>query len=190
MSNIYEIKKEDFIYENKSLTDELCDDVVDLYEKTSFESIYTESLNISIDSNYAKILNTLLRELNTEFRNYQTQFKNHFLINSNKNNNNNYTLINIKTPLTPTFFLKKTTYNNETDIKIEKKIQTMQSKIKVFIFIWLLNDYDGELTFWNNYKINFKKGSIIIFPVSWCFPYKEIVKLNSNKYIIFGYINF
>jgi hypothetical protein len=56
------------------------------------------------------------------------------------------------------------------------------------MYIWFLNDYDGEIIFWNEYRIIPKCGKFIMFPISWCFPYQEIIHSDANKYIVYGYI--
>ena len=47
----------------------------------------------------------------------------------------------------------------------------------------------SEIIFWNDYKIQPKKGNILMFPNSWCFNYNEIVKFNENKYVICDYFD-
>lgn len=54
--------------------------------------------------------------------------------------------------------------------------------------MWFLTDCKGIISFWNEYNIVPKAGKLIIFPVSWCFPYKELINLEADKYVIYGYV--
>ena len=60
---------------------------------------------------------------------------------------------------------------------------------KILHFMWILNDYDGIIRFPNNHTINPKKGQIIIYPASWCFPLENICVSNSTIKTISGHIN-
>ena len=62
------------------------------------------------------------------------------------------------------------------------------TRIKKFHFIWFLNEYEGEIIFWNNYSIKPLAGKLIIFPASWCFPFFELTKFNQTIFTISGFI--
>jgi hypothetical protein len=69
-----------------------------------------------------------------------------------------------------------------------KKNNLNNTKLKAYIFIWFLNDYNNNYSFWKNYDIEIKKGKLLIYPVSWCFPCIEFLNSNDIKYDIYGYI--
>ena len=58
---------------------------------------------------------------------------------------------------------------------------------KLLHFMWLLNDYDGIIQFPNKHIITPKKGKLIIYPASWCFPLENICVSNSTIKTIRGY---
>ena len=62
------------------------------------------------------------------------------------------------------------------------------TRIKKFHFIWFLNEYEGEIIFWNNYSIKPLAGKLLIFPASWCFPFFELTKFNQTIFTISGFI--
>lgn len=177
---------EKFIYQKRaSLTKELCDDIIEHFEEDYENKKYMFNIN-KLDTEYElsylsnnKIKNHLINELNNNIAEYQTAtniklFKNHTKYQKS------------------TMIIKKNTMNenptNET-IKIKKRLITFTKKINTFAFIWFLNTSDDdELIFWDNYKINPTTGTLLLFPVSWCFPYKEIIANNSQKMVIYGYI--
>lgn len=81
------------------------------------------------------------------------------------------------------FCVKK--YLND-DINTYEKIDRIIlpcGTINVLIYFWFLND--NAIIFWNNYKIDMKAGTFIIFPISNCFPY-NFKKM--GKYVIQGYL--
>ena len=218
-------KKEIFIYEKKnSIINELCDDIIEIYEKNvkkydkdfmandslldmfntldnhekNFSKILNETTkdnennlfyNLNFDDENIRIKNYLIIELKKNLNIFFNNFKNKTLIKKKNNYNNDYTLINIK-DINPDFTIKKTEYLNQEDsIEIESRyLKSSTNGVKIFMYIWFLNNYCGDFIFWNNYKINNKKGTLLIFPISWCFPYKELVKLYEKRYIIYGYL--
>lgn len=158
--------------EKYSISKELCNDIIDNYNENTF---FDNSNHIHI-LNDSKITNFLLELLKTKIKKYFLKINNNnvlkyikfhnisFIIDFNNANNN----LNNSLSITKSFDLH--CYN-------------------IIKFVWFLNDYDGEIVFWNKYAIKPHIGKLLIFPVSWCFPYEEIIKCNSNKYILYGYIN-
>jgi len=82
------------------------------------------------------------------------------------------------------FKLKSYNSQNQSTIKFEKRI--INNKEKLLTYIWFLTDTNDKIHFWNNHVVECKKGSILIFPASWCFPYKEINECNKKKIILYG----
>jgi hypothetical protein len=166
-------KKETFIYQKeKSITDELCNDIIDIYNDDTLN--ISDKYNINENMRYLKIKDFLIKELKESLIKYDKQI--------NKLKNYKFLYLN---PQQFDFYIE----NNKTISENTKKINRFsENKLKLLMYIWFLNDYHGEISFWNEYKIQPKIGKILIFPVSWCFPYEEIIHLQANKYIIYGYV--
>lgn len=195
-------KKELFIFEKKnSITPELCIDIIDIYNDDPNNKI-NEIYNIDRNLNYAKIKQYLINELYENLHNYlfvkiKMQISNVININTisfsffieNKKLSNN---LHISEPVTA---LQSDTQCNTNkseserfnEIQITKRF-SHTNKMKLFMYIWFLNDYDGEIIFWNDYRITPKCGNFLMFPISWCFPYEEIIHSCANKYILYGYV--
>ena len=172
MSNIVYSKKT-FIRENSNfITDEICNDIIEIYEE---EKIDSEIYNMDICKKYKKIKRFLTSELQ----------KNIYEYNKKINILPGYNLLHFEniSKLEFTFYIQK---NNKKEVNITKRFS--EKRIKLLMFIIFLNEYDGEVTFCNEFKIVPKVGKLVIFPVSWCFPYHELINLEANKYIIYGYI--
>lgn len=167
-------KLDTFIFEKEnSISIELCNDIIENYEKYNNTN---EKYDIDANKNL-KIKNFLIGELISHFCMYNIKI----------NKIENYKFLNIgnivKSKSNFKFFIEK---NNKTDsIKIIDSITN--DKLKTFMYIWFLNDYDGELMFCNEYIIKPKAGNFILFPISWYFTYEELINLESKKYIIYGY---
>jgi hypothetical protein len=166
-------KKETFIYQKeKSIPDELCNDIIDIYNDDTLN--ISDKYNINENMRYLKIKDFLIKELKESLIKYDKQI--------NKLKNYKFLYLN---PQQFDFYIE----NNKTISENTKKINRFsENKLKLLMYIWFLNDYHGEISFWNEYKIQPKIGKILIFPVSWCFPYEEIIHLQANKYIIYGYV--
>lgn len=181
-----------FLYQKQtSLTKELCEDIIENFEQDYENKKYMFILN-KLDTEYElsylsnnKIKTHLINELNNNIAEYQaaTNLK---ILNDNYNNNKyqKYTMI-IK---------KNISDDNQTNtpkdiIKFKSRLVSLTNKINTIGFIWFLNTSDDdELIFWDNYKIKPTAGTLLLFPISWCFPYKEIIANNSQKIIIYGYV--
>jgi hypothetical protein len=175
MSNFL-YKKETFIYEqNNSITNDLCKDIIEIYNNDKQKY---EKYNIDVNNEYAKLKTFLMKELNTHIHKYEKQI----------NKINNYKMINIKNTNFSFFIENKNKNNKDFFNYINRFSIEKQNNVKLFMYIWFLNDYDGEIFFWNEYRITPKCGKFIMFPISWCFPYQEIIHSDANKYILYGYI--
>lgn len=72
------------------------------------------------------------------------------------------------------------------DVDIFNENNTIRSR--VFTYIFYLNDLEdsGETDFYFK-KIKPKKGSLVMFPATWCYPHKGNV-CKSEKYICTGWV--
>ena len=182
MSVLYE--KKIFIYEkNNSMPYDLCNDIIDIYENSEYKKL-NKKHSIHSDSHFTKLRAFLIKELIKNMNEYIKTINKKSKCTLLKNDNIKFNMLS--------FFIKnikimKEVSNQEAlPIKLSNRVKNNQ--IKKLMFVWFLNDYDGEIIFCNEYNIKPKCGKILIFPVSWCFPYEEIIKLEEDKYIIYGYI--
>ena len=190
---LFMLKQPFLIFENKnSLPNSLCDEIINNYEDDLINSKFITdncSYNINYDDKHKRILNALNNELNLCIDKYFDLFKNETLINKKSNFNYDYVLTDyIKNDIF--FIIKKTEYNdNSQNITNYKKNESQNNNgIKMFMFIWFLNDCDGDLLFWNKVKVDNKKGTLLIFPTSFIYQYTEIMKNDTSKYTIYGFI--
>ena len=177
------IKKENHILSvDNSITKELCKDIIDKFET----EINNNNININticdnkemlIDETYGKIQKYLIRELNENIFKYRARFE-----------TVDYKLKVEPASTTTPIIIKKQTYVQD-EIEIQKKLELNNIEIKKFLFIWFLNDCDGELVFWDDYKIRHTSGRFVLIPISWCFNYYEILNKMDTQYKICGIIN-
>jgi hypothetical protein len=177
------IKKENHILTiDNSITKELCKDIIDKFNS----EINNNNINIStigdnkemlIDETFGKIQKYLIRELNENIFKYRSIFE----------------TVDYKLKLEPasttTPIIIKKLRQLEDEIEIQQKLELNNIEIKKFLFIWFLNDCDGELVFWNDYKIRHKLGRFVLMPISWCFNYYENLNKMDTEYKICGIIN-
>ena len=158
-------KKETFIYQKyNSITNELCDDIIEIYNNSSDKSLIQYTIAFS------KIKKYLINILQKYLFDYKKQMNKLKIFNFNFDQCN--------------FIIEDSRSHNN----IHYMYKMSKNNSYHFIYIWFLNDYDGEIIFFNDYKIKPKGGLFLLFPISWCFPYQELIKLNENRYIIYGYI--
>ena len=177
---------ENFIFlKNSLLTKELCDEIMENFKHDFENKKYMFIIN-QLDTEYElsylsnnKIKNHLINELNKNIIEYQTK------LNIPLFNNIKYQKF--------TMIIKKynavETNTNIDIVKVKNRIITFTKKINTLGFVWFLTDFDDEIVFWDNYKIKPTAGALLLFPVSWCFPYKEFVANNTQNFIIYGYIS-
>lgn len=186
-NNICNYSRERFIYEiNHSLTAELCNDIINKFNEDNYNDILYSSF---LSQKWHRIHKCLKKELLTHVSKY--------LINVNKpfydkttNYNLEYTALsfNVKSYLDKLqFVIKKETPNKSVDVEYSNQTK-IDKCINIFKYIWFLNEYDGELVFWHTYSIKPTAGKLLIFPISWCFPYEFLIKTTDVKYYITGQI--
>lgn len=74
---------------------------------------------------------------------------------------------------------------------VDRNINLPEDKgIRTYTFIWYLNDIEegGETEFKFGYKVNCKKGRLLIFPSNFIYEHRGNMPITSNKYIIVGWI--
>lgn len=173
--------KEKLIFQKDNImTKELCDDIRNIFDSELLNNnciICNNHAFFDIEENslYIRITNILGIEILKLYDKYILNVDSFFTKIKNVNYN---------------FKIKKMYYSNDNILysNINTKLIKHTNKLKLLHFIFFLNDYDGEYTFFNNYSIKPKKGSVIIFPVSIHYSFTENIKLFESKYVIEGYL--
>uniref|UniRef100_A0A6C0HC87 Uncharacterized protein n=1 Tax=viral metagenome TaxID=1070528 RepID=A0A6C0HC87_9ZZZZ len=176
------LKKEEHIFSiDNSITKELCKDILEIFEKDIRDDVNVNNINenhveILLNENYGKIQKYLIRQLHENIELYKRRFE-----------TIDYKLkipqISTRTPL----IIKKQKLTNN-NVEIQQKMKPNNIEINKFLFLWFLNEYDGEILFWDTYKIKPKLGRFVLIPISWCFNYCENIKLFETQCIIYGII--
>ena len=179
------INKKSFIYEtNKSLTNELCDEIIKIFDGNNVNNKYFINTTINF-----KIHNALIKEIKNNLKLYKINLFKIFESDSKNNCINNFE-INIESEINENtiFAVEKKIYSeyDKTDFELNQKYKL--NKNTILKYIWFLNDYCGEFVFSEDIIIKPVKGKLIIFPVSWCFSFIENIQLFDTKYCICGEI--
>jgi len=168
--------KEDFIYKKKnSITKELCIDIIEIFENDVSNNLCNCD-NMEYNPQYTTIKQYLKKELKRNIHDYEKEI----------NKIKGYKMFHIE-KCNFVFHIGTNNTSNST-ISYINRVSVDSTDVKLLMFIWFLNDYDGEIIFWNEHRIIPEVGKCIIFPISWCFPHKELINLQTKKYIIYGYI--
>jgi hypothetical protein len=204
--------RELFIYEtNNSLTNEICEEIIMNFTNDACNDILYSNF---LDNKWNRIIKSLKKQLLTHFNIYLASFNKPFICNLSMNYNMEFRAISIDLNQTLekfVFVIKKVSSEQLTDTNSEQLTDTnseqltdtnseqltdtkfvrqskIEKSIKLFQYIWFLNDYDGEMVFWREHSIKPKAGKLVIFPTSWCFPYEDFTKKSDKKYYIKGQI--
>lgn len=189
--------KEHFIYEySNSITTQLIDDILSEYYLNNPQDSSNNSFVIS-SSSMPKIFKYLQNELQVQLIRYVNNINKLCLIKKDDFIDSNYKILhNISNECFSNFTLNQNIYNSDTVCRIintKRMLHDVTSNsryinVKIFHFIWFLNDFDGKITFWNHFSVTPSAGKLLIFPSSWCFPFEELIKINSDVFTISGYI--
>ena len=152
---------EKYIYTKRySICHELCDEIIDRHR------------NVEI-VNDVKIINTIHEELEDALKSIQTICKDSKI--------EEYILLNNYQ------FLKLP--QNQSGISYSYDLKVIDKNIySYFDFIIFLNtiEHGGEVEIMDQPKIHAEKGTLLIFPSGWCFPYSHKTPLSSDQYLIKG----
>ena len=194
---------ESFIYSNSSLKNDICDEIISLFESQSeiqkcgvvgstidatyiIDKTIKKSIDLEIPSDamesspWFNIKSILIEELQLHLSTYyQTLNDTHYfdLIHKNKSINN---------------FLIQKYKKGEGIFKYHNDffVDFINNKSRIINFIWYLNTVEegGETEFFQCYKIKPTKGNIVLFPSEWFIPYCGNCPISNDKYIITGWI--
>jgi hypothetical protein len=202
---------ENYMYiNNTSLSPELCKDLIKMFEEETdkYEGVTFKGLDKNIkdttdfvipenNEKWNKINKLLNREIQNNIKIYLDKLNDKIDF---KNENQNTSLSKYKI-FENTKFLHKN-YMIQRYLKGKGKyiyhndfqVDTENNSYRAITYLWYLNDVDegGETVFFGDYKIKPKRGRLIFFPASWCYPHTGKMPLSSNKYIVTGwlYVNF
>jgi Rps23 Pro-64 3,4-dihydroxylase Tpa1-like proline 4-hydroxylase len=196
-----------FIYENDySIPELLCDEIMYKYKENSlhhYQGVTHGGIQKNIKDTkdflipkcknekdeWYKIEMFLCKELQSNFEKYKKKINNVNEYFPENNNNILHKLLNDDQHIDNFMIQKyeknigKYTYHHDFHCDIEKK------RYRTVTYLWYLNDVTegGETEFWGSYQIKPKKGKLILFPSSWCFPHRGKMPISSDKYIITGW---
>ncbi len=180
-----------FIYiNNNSLSKELCDDIIEIYEKCDirYKSLTVGGFNPNIlkanmceckeisDKKWIDIdkclKNELIYNLGKYIKQIDTDKYQHFFS------------FNITG-----FRIQKYDINDSGMYTFHMDELIEYETLRKITFIWYLNDvYDGGETAFYNKKIQPTVGKLLLFPSTWTYPHSSIPVISNNKYIIVGWI--
>lgn len=173
---------ESFIYENKCLSNSLCDKIIEMFNSDNTQQSKQFNNRLCIDFTipehdiWFEIKNTIINELEINLQSFFSLLNKNNIV--NQNNKSIYK-----------FYIEKS-IKNKPLIKFEKhnNIDYYKKKRKLLRFYFCLNDIEdgGEIIFFNNREIKSEKGKFILFPIEWFFPYFVNTPLCYDKYTIFG----
>jgi hypothetical protein len=196
-----------FIYENDySIPDMLCDEIIYKYEQNKhlhYEGMTLGGVQTKIkdtkdylipkctheNDEWYKIERFLYKELKHNFEKYKDFINNNIQYKSEYNYNSSYKLLDYEHHIDH-FMIQKYTKGIGKYIYHHDFLNDIKNKRhRIVTFLWYLNDVEegGETEFWGTYKIKPKRGKLIFFPSSWCFPHRGNMPLSSDKYIITGW---
>ncbi len=191
---------------NNSLSSELCDEIIDLFEKQEYGKYEgltrggvqknikdTVDFVIPQDEIWKNIEKCLARELQDNLKIYADILNAKYNdVNADQQSDATFKLLHYEDIIFREKIIKKYTanvgryvYHNDFSIDYEKK------EFRKITFLWYLNDVieGGETDFFaGDIKIRPKKGTLIFFPSSWTYPHSGKMPMSSNKYIITGWL--
>ena len=195
MEDTFEIDKMELMYVNEnSLSKELCDEMIQLFETSSDRYLGrtasgvnanikdTTDLVITNHPEWSKISDTLSRELNHNIQEYVTKYNQMF---------DNYTIFHEYELQIPSMQMQKYNkkvgnyvYHNDFDYNAK------DSLVRQLTFLWYINNVDegGETEFWSKYNIKPKAGKLVLFPAHWTYPHSAKKPISNDKYVITGWI--
>lgn len=180
-----------FIYiDNNSLSKELCDDIIEIYENCDLRSnsLTIGGLNANVlvankcdstdisDKKWVDIEKCLRIELVYSLYKYLNQ------INTDKYAHSfSFDIINFK--------IQKYDIKDSGMYKFHIDGLIQDGTERKITFIWYLNDvYDGGETEFYNTKIHPTVGKLLLFPSTWTYPHSSRPVISNNKYIVVGWL--
>jgi hypothetical protein len=180
-----------YIKENV-IPNDVSKDIITYFENEMTNEKCTSNKNslfydIHLTEQWDPIKKHIIDELNKHIESYVFNINEHELLGREPIDDENVQISVLKYRYNNTLTIEKSKDPIEYVPTIINNYSTPSKKLLKFIFI--LSDYDGEILFWEDHKILLKQGMLLIFPASWCFPFKETSKMKDNRYIIHGFFD-
>jgi hypothetical protein len=184
------------IYIKKSLTKELCDEIIHLFENEEKKHIGTMvggvnlnkknttdfSIPIHQESCWNKINDILQTELQKHLNDYINKTKPIFKYNILKD---------MKYLFEDSYNIQKYKANEGFyDYHNDSFIDVYNNRYRVLTFLWYLNDVEvgGETELLDDIFIKPECGNLLLFPASWTFPHRGKIPISNDKYILTGWL--
>jgi hypothetical protein len=174
-----------FIYENEN---SICETFVDEIAELLDAEILVDNCKYALmyNSKFSKIKTFIQNEISKMIDEYIIHLRNSFASTKLRKHlcriltDDNTEISNFKYDVHTCNNLDNTTSSENVfeigNVRCYDKQHTHEKKI--LHFMWILNDYDGIIVFPNKHTIHPKKGKLIIYPASWCFPLENICVSN------------
>jgi len=165
----------EYIYENKIISNEICDIILKLMDKEILNSDIMTDIQIELPlypdetDEYYPIINSLTNIISENIKVY---------LNNIEYNNYYETLIQT----TMTIYISRKKQDNA-EFKNELNIFNKYNSYIVCI-IFLNDSDDGTIEFWNGYKVMPEKGKLLLFPATWDFIFKHNYSKKTDNYYI------
>ena len=164
----------------KTLSDVLCEDIIDKFEENSAELLFIIPKNCI---EWRKIETVLYKELLIKINEYKNK-----IINVNLCDETNELLLLLnKTLFIKDFIIQKYLTGDRENPAF--KLSRTNNRYNVLTFVYFLNDCDGgggELVFGNDIKIAAEVGKLLIFPENREHHNKLYLPVDGSQYIISG----
>ena len=184
MENLNELVQ---VYEN-ALEDDVCDFLIDIFEKYSDKQ---ERIENEKKPNFTQINLTENCKLTEEIG----QIHNHRIGKTFQYRNEYYEMVSEKVfpeqHAFEQFRIKR--YNNDGNDEFDTHVDVVDYKSarRFLSFLWYLNDVEqGGETKFSNMTITPKKGNLLVFPPLWMFPHSGLMPISDPKYILHTYLHY
>lgn len=191
----------EYLYKKENtLSKELCDRIIEIYENAPPENKYKGQTQRGLD-NYRGVDNSIKNtidmffDINTKdkelynineilFNELYFHLKDYFI-----QTKNNYFLVN-KTPFKDSGFQIQKYNKNEGHFIYHADNLINNGEHRIITYLWYLNDVDegGETEFLNKYSFKPTSGTLILFPACETYPHCAKIPISNNKYIVTGWI--
>jgi len=165
----------EYIYENKKISNEICNIIIKIANKTILDSDGITDIRIELPlypvetDEYYTVCNHLTNIISENIKVYldNIKFKTYY-----------ETLI--QTPMSIYISRKK-----QDNAEFKNELNVFDKYNSYIVCIIFLNDSDdGTIEFWNGYKVTPEIGKILLFPATWDFIFKHNYSTITDNYYI------
>jgi hypothetical protein len=193
----------DYVYTQSSLSKELCEEIIDKYEKEQnlkYQGVTARGLDKNIkdtqdmmipeSKEWEEINQVLSIELQRHVKLYIERIEKGENYKEERNFGIEYKHLADKLLQENNFMIQKYDQKKGRYVYHEDGL-TDQKKSRVITYLWYLNDVveGGETEFFGgSYHIIPETGKLLLFPAVWCYPHRGNIPVSSCKYIITGWL--